>query len=84
MFIAIHYLFNIVILWARVVCLIYVHNQNPRAEGVYIRQTTSAHGLTLSFYIHGFTVFIMVYLSLSIVGLKCDIHSIFPFIILVI
>ena len=36
----------IVIPWARVVCLIYTPAAGPRAEGVYIRRTTSAHGIT--------------------------------------
>ena len=43
----------VVIPWARVVCLIYTPEARgpraagPRAEGVYIRQTTSAHGITI-------------------------------------
>ena len=37
----------------------------PMAEGVYIRQTTGAHGITTyyvtpSFYANGFTMFIVV------------------------
>ena len=41
------YIYLIVIPWARVVCLIYTPEAlGPQAEGVYIRRTTSAHGIT--------------------------------------
>ena len=48
-----------------------VCKQSPRVQGVYIRQTMSAHAcnyyITLSFYIHGFTVFIVVLIFLFII-----------------
>ena len=42
------YIYLIVVPWTRVVCLIYTPRAaGPRAEGVYIRRTTSAHGITI-------------------------------------
>ena len=38
----IHCMHVIVVTWTRVVCLIYKYTKGPRAEGVHIRQTTSA------------------------------------------
>ena len=43
----------LVIPWALVACLIYTPSApracSPRASGVYIRQTTRAHGITITY-----------------------------------
>ena len=44
--------YYIVVTWARVVCLIYTPKaRGPQAEGVYIRQTTSAYVTTVMYHL---------------------------------